>query len=1234
MTSAPAERRTPRKLFLATAITTLVAVAASLAGISVPAHAADTGGTGSPVSQSDAGRTATITHSTFHAGDTITIHGEGFLGKDGKGGVHPAIKLDDGNPQDMPIYGGPDAVKPSDARGYPVFSTHDNGTFDGTVTLPDAIDAGDHYLRVLVGTFGNKAEPFTAELHFTVQEKSTEPAATPPAVTTQPTDQTVTVGDTATFTAAASGTPTPTVQWQSKTGDGDWAAVPGATDAKLTVKDAALAASGTKYRAVFTNEAGSVTTAEVTLTVKRPAPAITIDDTAYAPGAVIAITGKNFIGKNGKGGVHVAAKLDDMCVKNAVEYGGPDAVKPSDAKNCPVWSSHDDGSFTGTLTVPENIELKGDGDADHPDAHWLRFLAGTFGNKSDPVSEQVFFTVKPATAPTVTAQPQDVSVVAGDKAVFQATATGVPTPTVQWQSKAPNGDWADISGATSTKLEVGDSKLDASGTQYRAVFTNVGGTATTNPAKLTVTSKIVPTVEIDASTYQPGGTIKVHGKGFIGTNGKGGVHVAAKLDDSCTSPVEYGGSDAVKPSDARGCPVWSSHDDGTFEGTATIPADLKLLGPGDADHPNAHWFTFLAGTVGNKISPFSDKKFFNLSLTCTGQQISVTTDGDGQTANACVQREVSSADGSTIEIRGTGWKTKDGKSGAHVYLKLASRVTPSSNDFQFVHTGSAGDEVLQKPDGSKDPSIWAVVTADADGNFVTSIRVPQRANVPSNVGDDDGALRAGRKLVVHFQTGLNAADASHSVDSASLVVDGTAYSGDKDAPTMACTQPAGRAEAHFVAENGQKLDPVTGPRKNYGDTITLEGTGWCASKTDPSAGGSVIGLKIDEGKYSHRAGELVNANPTTWFVIKVNSNDGSFKVDIPIPAAGDTKGGSTPAFVDGAHTMRLLSGSLKKGDTVRTFQTGPFTVGEYRPTTVPDPVEAHEDLTGASAHGVTAVLEKDDVLVTIPGATAGQWAFLSSYLADGSVRYPWADRWFQTDANGQIRAPLAGASLPTGTWKLAVQDPTSAVTGWANITIPGGETASAPAPSATATAKTGGSQAVSKPVAAKNVQVQKPAPTTIPAPPVNSSDDLNDSNAGGVIGEQNGTVLTLTLPEGINPGDWVFLYVYPSKTPVGWVQVDNNRKVAVDLGQMPDGLHKVTVQREDASMIGWAPATIGNPKSTITQSQSSNTTSSVQDTGHASHWWNSLNAWLIASAALLLLVVLLIIFIIRRRRAM
>jgi hypothetical protein len=108
---------------------------------------------------------------------------------------------------------------------------------------------------------------------------------TAPVVTTPPVSQSVTAGQDATFTAAASGTATPTVQWQVSTNGGTtWNPVAGATTGTLIVPATTLAQSGSQYEAVFTNPLGSATTTPATLTV---APIVqTITFTAPVPGTV------------------------------------------------------------------------------------------------------------------------------------------------------------------------------------------------------------------------------------------------------------------------------------------------------------------------------------------------------------------------------------------------------------------------------------------------------------------------------------------------------------------------------------------------------------------------------------------------------------------------------------------------------------------------------------------------------------------------------------------------------------------------------------------------------------------------------------------------------------------------------------------------------------------------------------------------------------------------------------
>jgi len=104
------------------------------------------------------------------------------------------------------------------------------------------------------------------------------PAATctAPSVTTDPEDDEVTYGEDATFTAAASGDPAPTVKWQVSTDDGNtWSDVDGATSTTLTLTKPTVAMSDNQYRAVFTNSCGSADSDAATLTVNPKALTVT-----------------------------------------------------------------------------------------------------------------------------------------------------------------------------------------------------------------------------------------------------------------------------------------------------------------------------------------------------------------------------------------------------------------------------------------------------------------------------------------------------------------------------------------------------------------------------------------------------------------------------------------------------------------------------------------------------------------------------------------------------------------------------------------------------------------------------------------------------------------------------------------------------------------------------------------------------------------------------------------------
>lgn len=107
------------------------------------------------------------------------------------------------------------------------------------------------------------------------------PVVIAPAVTTDPSNQSVLAGDSATFTVAGTGQPAPTIQWQQRAAgatspEEGWSDVAGATGNSYTALSLATAQSGTQFRAVLRNSAGIAASlpATVSVTVAAVEPSV------------------------------------------------------------------------------------------------------------------------------------------------------------------------------------------------------------------------------------------------------------------------------------------------------------------------------------------------------------------------------------------------------------------------------------------------------------------------------------------------------------------------------------------------------------------------------------------------------------------------------------------------------------------------------------------------------------------------------------------------------------------------------------------------------------------------------------------------------------------------------------------------------------------------------------------------------------------------------------------------
>ncbi len=314
-----------------------------------------------------------------------------------------------------------------------------------------------------------------------------EKAEKAPRVLKQPVSITVEEGQSAVFESTASGTPTPTVQWEVSTNGGStWSAVAGATADQLTIASAKTTERGDEFRATFTNSAGHETSRTATLTVDRK-PAVT------------------------KQPLSVTVEAGQNATFEATASGVP---APS-----VEWEVSEDGGATWHLMVPretaDQLTITDTTTSENGYEYRAAFENEAAEKTAAIKSEAATLTVH--MRPAVTKQPLSASVEEGQGAVFEATASGFPAPTVQWETSTNGGStWSPVAGATTDQLAIPSAIVSESGDEFRAVFTNAAGTATSNAATLTVSRRPAVTKQPSAITVEVGhsATFEAAGSGF------------------------------------------------------------------------------------------------------------------------------------------------------------------------------------------------------------------------------------------------------------------------------------------------------------------------------------------------------------------------------------------------------------------------------------------------------------------------------------------------------------------------------------------------------------------------------------------------------------------------------------------------------------------------------------------------------------------------------------------------
>ena len=268
-----------------------------------------------------------------------------------------------------------------------------------------------------------------------------------PRIVSQPASNIQIGSQPASFRVAATGNAPLNFQWQKNGVD-----IPGATSNWFTVPAATLADSGAAYRAVVTNQSGSITSAPATLTVNAAPAGPTIGaqpaDLAVAAGQPASFT----VAATGSAPLSYQWKKNGMGINGATaaSFAMPAAISP----DCGA-------SFTVTLT----------------------------NGAGSVTSTRATLTVTPAAgAPIILANPGRARVVAGQKASFSVTAWSASPMSYQWQKGTIVGTMADIPGATEATYTTPLTTLADHLTLFRCVVSNAAGNATSADEMLFVTT--------------------------------------------------------------------------------------------------------------------------------------------------------------------------------------------------------------------------------------------------------------------------------------------------------------------------------------------------------------------------------------------------------------------------------------------------------------------------------------------------------------------------------------------------------------------------------------------------------------------------------------------------------------------------------------------------------------------------------------------------------------------------
>jgi len=325
------------------------------------------------------------------------------------------------------------------------------------------------------------------------------PSAVAPSIMTQPADQSIKVGDVATFSVVAAGSEPLSYQWHQ-----NGAAIAGATAPLYTTPAAIPENDGDAFAVIISNSAGTTASSSATLSVTASAiaPAITSE-----PSDASIMAGQTATFSVVASGT---ASLLYQWEKNGTAIGGATSA----SYTTPAETTADNGA-TFAVVVSNS--------------------AGSAASRSAKLN--VAAPGGPV-APSITVQPADQSIKAGQTATYSVTATGTAPLSYQWQK---NG--TAIAGATSASYTTLAETTADSGATFAVVVSNSAGSVMSRAAHLAVTA--APTITTQPADQSIGAgqtaTFSVVASGTAPLSyqwQKNGTVIAAATAASYTTPAE------------------------------------------------------------------------------------------------------------------------------------------------------------------------------------------------------------------------------------------------------------------------------------------------------------------------------------------------------------------------------------------------------------------------------------------------------------------------------------------------------------------------------------------------------------------------------------------------------------------------------------------------------------------------------------------------------------------------